>query len=359
MRIRFPAGVWRFPVLLFPTVLFFLMLFVLPVKAQEGHIPPGLGGTFIGPWTVGLQARYTAPYQSFTRASDAFPYRRSDMLCLGEFWAADLLVHLERDWFRHYFMSTYALPTALRSPVAPAANAPGVSQADHPPGGSAANGSPGGSAAGLATGGPAAGFDPPWPDILREPASSYQRLHFQYYFNLPMYRQGRLRSWYGLSSSVLYEKRKISFLSGMSEDKWDVNIGLGPTLAGEVALSRRLAFRTEGHVLFYTPYTSFGKTRSLVIGPGDEPEARDGDYQNFFVASLLDARFRYHFSREVHLNLGYRFISQNGHAVLTAGSAERLAYKLDRLHEFYIGLHLNIPSTWRKRKTNPPCPLSG
>lgn len=309
MRIWVPAGVW----------LFFVMLLALPAKAQEGHIPPGLGGTFIGPWTVGLQARYTAPYQSFLRANDGFPYRADEMLCLGEFWAADVLVHLERKWFRHYFMSSYALPAALRSPD----NAPGA-------------------------------------DLLREPASAYQRLQFQYFFNLPMYRQGRLRSWYGLSSMVLYEKRNLRFVSGLSEDKWDVNFGLGPTLAAEVFLSRRLAFRGEGHLLFFAPFASYGEVRSLVMPPGNgQLEARDGDYRNFFVASMLDARFRYHFSRQLHLNLGYRFVTQNGHAVPTAGSVDRLAYKLDRLHEFYIGLHLNIPSTWRKRKPNPPCPLSG
>jgi hypothetical protein len=340
-------------------VCLFVVLLALPAKAQEGHIPPGLGGNFIGPWTVGLQARYTAPYQSFTRASDAFPYRRSDILCLGEYLAVDVLVHLEREWFRHYFMSTLALPAALRSPGRSAGDgslggcagdgSPGGLQADHPLGGPAV-GSPGG---------PAAGFDPPWPDILREPASAYQRLQFQYYFNLPLYRRDRFRSWYGMSSLVLYEKRELRFVSGLSEDKWDVNIGLGPTLAGEVFLSRWFAFRGEGHLLFFPPFASYGELRSLVISPSDQPEARDGDYQNFFVASMLDARLKYFPSRHLHLHLGYRFVTQNGHAVHSAGSVERLAYKLDRLHEFYIGLHLNIPSTWMKRKPNPPCPLSG
>jgi hypothetical protein len=97
-----------------------------------------------------------------------------------------------------------------------------------------------------------------------------------------------------------------------------------------------------------------------MMPPGNgQPEARDGDYQQFFAAGFLDGKFKYFPNRHLHLHLGYRFVTQNGHAVLAAGSAERLAYKLDRLHEFYFGLHLNIPSTWRKRKPNPPCPLSG
>lgn len=331
--------------LLFVSLIF---RFPQPANAQEGHIPPGLGGTYIGPWTVGIQARYTAAYRSYISENEAFPYRTDEMLCTGEFWGVDLLVHLERERFRHYFTSTYAFPAGLRSPVRIVPeNAPdGEPQAGNPPVAHSRN--PG-----------YIRFDSTVPDVLREPASSYHRLHFQYYFNLPLYRVGRLRSWYGLSSSVLYEKRELRFLSGLSEEKREISVGLGPTLAAEVFLSRRFAFRGEAHMLFYTPYSSFGQVRSLVWdGENGQMVARDGDYQHFFVANLLDGKLKYFPNRHLHLHLGYRFVTQNGHALQTAESPERLTYKLDRLHEVYLGFHLNIPSTWRKRKTNPPCPLS-
>lgn len=270
----------------------------------------------MGPWTVGVQGRYTLSYQSFLKSNDAFPYRASDLLGQGEFAAVDLMVQLERELFRHFFISTYAMPAGLRS------------------------------------GAPPAGDDP-----LREPVSNYHRLQFQYYFNLPLFRIGGFRSWYGGSSSVLYENRNLRFASGGSEEKWDLNFGIGPVLAAEYSLSRHFALRGEGHMLFYLPQASYGNIKRL--NEADEPV--DVAFHSFTFSTLLDAKLMIYPQRYLQLHLGYRNNYQNGfgNSAHSFRIGELMTHKLDHLHEFYLGLHFNIPSTWKKRKPNPPCPLSG
>jgi hypothetical protein len=289
-------------------------------QTPEGHLPPGLGGTYQGPAVMGAQVRYAWSFSHFFPAGDALPYRADYREALAEVVSADLFLELERGRLRHRLVAALSLPASLRTdPEAPVTNP------------------------------------------LRQDGSSRHYMELFYGFGAPLLRSRTFSAWYGLSAALAYERLVRRHVSGLQERQWDAGLGLGPSLAAELPLTRRLSLRGEAHALVFLPYASYGKwetNRPAVTqegeGPGEMP------YHQLTLNPRLDGRINIRAGRLMGARLGYRYTVFNGYGnqVIALRQEEVVVRKLHGVHEVYLGIHFNAPGQWRKRKPVPSCPLS-
>jgi hypothetical protein len=288
-----------------PTVrtLLFFLLCLLPLTFL--HAQDTIPGNDNGPdaavpreYFLGFNVRYY-PYQSFSQTKPSIPMKGGYPSFLADVVAFELQGELTGGRLEHYFQATYSLPSDVTSDNGFGSNV-----------------------------------------LLRPRSSEFSRFQFLYFFRLPLFSWGQLDASHGLSATVLYESRELTFTSGIRESQWDVNPGLGPNLSFTLPLGGMVDFVGQGHFLFYIPYMSYGEWESQA----PNQEAVFSRYYSFIYAAHWDLQFRVNPGRPFQLQLGYRKTDQVGFGNSRPSFSldEMVTYKLERFHEFYFGAVIKI-----------------
>ncbi len=246
----------------------------------------------------GVDIKYY-PYQSFSRTNPDFPYRGGYPIFLADMISLDLRLELQGDRTAHFFRLGWAPSSNVTS--------------DN-------------------------GFGNNF--LLNASKSTFYRLQLEYFFQIPFISLSGFDAYYGFSSMLLYEKRNLTFVSGSRQNQWDFGPGIGPHLSFDLVLSPFATLKTGGHFLVFLPYVSMGRHESV---------NRDGvvsttKYFPFTLSTLLNATLQFQTQETFRLEMGYRLTDQVGFGNPTPSFSpdEMVTYKLERFHEFFIGLTFKI-----------------
>jgi hypothetical protein len=290
-----------------------LLLFAGQVAGQRGHIPPGLADRYVSENTFGIHFRYM-PGVSYGLASMTFPFAKSDPRLVSDMMGVDIVFFFKGNRFQHHLRSSLSLPAYIYSDA--------VSEG---------------------------GF------YIDRYKSQYRRHQQVYYFNLPLWQTGFFSLRYGLTTSIQYENRIINFNSGRVDEKWNAGLALGPNMAAEVPLFKRLSLHGEGHFLCFLPYSSMGRFKT---GYGSSTHF-ESTFHALTYAPYIDLQARIRLLEDLLVIAGYRNIFQMGYGSVNPSfvNEDMIAYSFDEIQEFYAGLRYTMPARWTRRKTVPSCPL--
>ncbi len=170
--------------------------------------------------------------------------------------------------------------------------------------------------------------------ILNKENSSLQRTILEYNFFMPLFSVIGIQFRHGFASSLMYENRKLVYLDGVEESKWDFNTGLGGILGFKYNMPYRLAVSGDFKALFYIPYTSFGRLT----------RAQNGE--NFFSSSYRPFTYQTQFRilleweiRQGHfISAGYRKndLVGFGNQKPSFSADHMISYRIDRLNELFV-----------------------
>ena len=172
--------------------------------------------------------------------------------------------------------------------------------------------------------------------LINSPASTYSRIEARYNFFDDLYNLYNIHLKYGFTSSVLYENRKLVFLSDDITRQSDINFGIGPVLGMEVPLWKVLKVKAEGHFLIFLPYTCYG----IHTFENAESEIRKDSYYPISYKSLWHLFLEGEVTSFLSLNAGYRRTNQIGYGNSKNSILlnEIVTSKMDRLNEAFIGI---------------------
>jgi hypothetical protein len=247
---------------------------------------------------MGLNVRYY-PYQSFSLIKPSFPLQMGYPSYVADVIALGLDFERRGRTWDHYMSVKWSVPAAVSSDDGNRRN------------------------------------------ILIKPGeSSLNRFQYQYFFTLPLITAGETLARFGGSSSFVYEKRELTFVSGRTENQWDIGAGLGPVFSLYFPLLPSLAFHGQYHLLFYLPYFSYGEWESQHVGS----PLLSSIYYPFIFSTHWELKSIINPAGDFQLQIGYRKTDQVGFGNSTPSFTfdENVIHKLERYHEFFFGVILKI-----------------
>lgn len=165
--------------------------------------------------------------------------------------------------------------------------------------------------------------------------SRYQHIDAGYRFLKTNWTVGNWHLRSGMAASLFYESRTITYLSGQTESKWDINPGLGPIVGIEFEVNPRVSLYGEYEAQFYLPYISFGQYSST----NETAQTFNCQYRPFTYADRMEVGVAWSFSENDRLSLGYRRSGRVGYGgrAPSLSMTDIVTNRLDWNGSFFVG----------------------
>lgn len=240
-------------------------------------------------------------YESFSQTKPSFPFRAGYPSLVSTQPAFELQIHANRKNSGHHFELTGALPGKLASNN-------GLKQ-DY---------------------------------LLGDGNNYFYRYQLKYYLSTKLFQVGETKFVHGVTLSALYEARELFYRSGQIDYQWDAGLGMGPALGFSVPVGQRMVINGKGHFVFYLPWLGAGNWKTTL--PDDQ--SISSFYYPFTYATTWELNMGLLVQENFRVLLGYRKNDQVGvgNAFPSFKVNELVSYKLDRMHEFFIGFSINVLS---------------
>jgi hypothetical protein len=171
--------------------------------------------------------------------------------------------------------------------------------------------------------------------IINEKTSLYSRSSLNYDLWMHLIRRERFSTYYGISTGLLHEFRRLSYKSGVIENANDISLYLGPELKVNYCPLPRCI--TEGifNARFHIPWLNYGVKNKTCP---EESDSYTSHYRSLIYETIFTLKAGYRISRKYSISLVYMKQDLVGYGSHTASFHSRsvIHYKLDRIHRFQI-----------------------
>lgn len=171
--------------------------------------------------------------------------------------------------------------------------------------------------------------------LLKQNSHTYFRSNIDYRMSFPLFHWGNLRARHGLISGLLYENRKLHYLSGATEKAEDINLYIGPGIQLAYGLSSDWIIEGTFDGRFYLPYTNYGTLHAF---NASGISVFSSAYSGFYYQTLFKLGVSWQLPKKDKLQVGVvkndliGFASQKPSFYVT----NVVHFKLDRLFHYYV-----------------------
>jgi hypothetical protein len=171
--------------------------------------------------------------------------------------------------------------------------------------------------------------------LLEERRNTHFRSGMNHQLTFPLFQWKGLNGRHGLSSGLLYERRRLVYLSGSQETTRDINFYLGPSLKLRYALSSSWKIKAGFDAHFYLPYLNYGQ---LTARNSRDEIAFSSDYRGFYYQTIFRLGVSSGILTPNPIELGVLKNDMVGFASRKPSfeATDIVHFKLDRLLHFYL-----------------------
>jgi len=176
--------------------------------------------------------------------------------------------------------------------------------------------------------------------ILDADNSNYLRIMLEYNYLLRLLNWNKGALMYGIAPAILYEHKILTYISGQKITRWDLNMGIGPSIVINYQVFPRIELTGQFRGLIFPLYTSFGRYKSVsegghVFSSNYRPLTYIPSYGIIMKWKRKDSIISVGYSKSHQISGAKRNIDYYS-------SVPMLVVKIDRFHEFYISYSIKF-----------------
>ena len=174
--------------------------------------------------------------------------------------------------------------------------------------------------------------------ILQKNKSKFTSLQISHRMYYPLLTSGKFDLDFGGVACLDFQRRYLTYLSGLEERTADIHFCLGPDARLKYEATGRLSVKLAFSGMFYIPYLNTGKLKRWDV---EGELIYKSNYHAFYYRTMFDISLGYKLTKEQAISLGYVKDDIVGFANARPlfHIDEMKHFRLDRMHNFYIRYH--------------------
>ena len=173
--------------------------------------------------------------------------------------------------------------------------------------------------------------------LLTNNRPSYHKSALGYKLWLNLFELGKFKANHSISTGLLYEYRKLTYISGKSEVTSDINLYLGPNFEIKYIINQQWQLIVEFDAHFYLPYFNFGYLRMFSEA---EEQIFSSVYRAFYYQTNFLLGAKYQLNKQMGIRIAFSKDDLVGFANRTPSFKvnDIIHYKFDRVFTLSVGV---------------------